>query len=767
MGSFKITVLSMLGMFPDTGKLEKKQTGIEEDFKKFNLFAESDELKHFQELEKYIQSDEFVKERERIKNLRFANTEQWKQLDEFTKLHQSKPFKTYFSVKNSENLKFFNDFADSDTLSKYNHLKSYFESKDYQQFLQDLSEKKKSLLQLGEEFRNLSKKPEIVRYFKIKNSGQLAKFQQVAKSEKLEKYLQLETFAKSEQLASLKSSLKQKLDELDNQLKKYKTLVKNKEIINYKKLVNAEQLKHFETVKNSDLPEKFAGLEKMIRSQEFLTAKKEMKKDEFQQSPFYEALQEYNALKNDKSFQAALKFEKSAPYQLYIKTCSSDLLAGFLELEKTVTAAGFDENMKACRYENNPEFLQEKEFFNLLRDKDIQHWLKYSKSDDLRHFNEIDASDLLQHFTELQSLVNSEKYKGELQSSEFKNTEQFKDLQSFENLKKDQGIVKYFKFEKSPEYATYLQIEGSDALKRYFELKETIESEAFKDFKAYMEDPKKWEKSEAYSKQQEYLKLKTDATIIWYFKCLKNDTFRLLKQWNLTFEDHFNQPGLDIDKWLTSYFWGEVLLHDSYVLEKDKHYLTNGKNIEIQDSCLKIITRREKVAGKSWTQQFGFMPKNFDYTSGIICTAHSFRQKYGKFEAKIKFSHRYPVYQAFWLRGDKITPEVDIAKYHHPKAGKLFGGNHWQENNQVKNKIFKVSGLDFDKKEYIYTLIWTPESLTWQINGITFAQQKGGLPDEPLYLIFNAGLTGEAKDNHLPVSMTVDWVRCYEQAEKA
>jgi len=56
--------------------------------------------------------------------------------------------------------------------------------------------------------------------------------------------------------------------------------------------------------------------------------------------------------------------------------------------------------------------------------------------------------------------------------------------------------------------------------------------------------------------------------------------------------------------------------------------------LELSGSAVKLLPAVKKYQGKEWIPSLGFYPKDFNYTSGIICSGSSYRTKYGKFEAK-------------------------------------------------------------------------------------------------------------------------------------
>jgi beta-glucanase (GH16 family) len=147
----------------------------------------------------------------------------------------------------------------------------------------------------------------------------------------------------------------------------------------------------------------------------------------------------------------------------------------------------------------------------------------------------------------------------------------------------------------------------------------------------------------------------------------------------------------------------------------------------------------------------GFKTKEFGFTSGIINTANSFRQKYGTIQAKVKLGNP-GAKSAFWMITDKITPHVDICR---TSNGKVLFDYFATAEKRVKSSLGAKYANDF----YIYTLDWTPDKLVWKINNTEVMTQTSDVPQEPMYLSFSGGLD---KPINSMTSMEIDWVRVYQ-----
>jgi hypothetical protein len=450
------------------------------------------------------------------------------------------------------------------------------------------------------------------------------------------------------------------------------------------------------------------------------------------------------------------QYEKAliAEYEKLQAFSDSEQLTKFNELNELVSSSDFLQKRKEIenlQYKSSEEFAKEKEFLSLRKAKDILLYFKTAEGTALKKFNELDGSDKIIRFETLEKLVKSADFKEKSKSKEFSGSEDYKNLQEYNQLKGNQEIKDFYKFKGSKELANFKNIDGSARLSRYNELKEYTGSKEFAEKKAYLLDKKRFEKTEMYKEVEEYEKLKKNADIIWYFKVKDSNKFDILKNRELTFSDEFDNEKLDAKKWLTNYYWGEKLLKDRYSVESDLHFYTEKENFQMGNSFLKITTKPQKINGKVWSAAHGFSPKEFGYTSGIVNSGTSFRQKYGVFTAKIKLGDPNAKC-AFWLLADKITPHIDICR---TTKGKVWFDLFTTDGKAVKTSL----GSRYANDYFIFTLIWTADKLTWKINGVDVLQQTSNVPQEPMYVNLAGGLD---KPINGMTTMEIDWIRVYQ-----
>jgi beta-glucanase (GH16 family) len=203
------------------------------------------------------------------------------------------------------------------------------------------------------------------------------------------------------------------------------------------------------------------------------------------------------------------------------------------------------------------------------------------------------------------------------------------------------------------------------------------------------------------------------------------------------------------------------LIHRGYSLEHEKHHYTEGNNLEFGAEGMAIVVKEEKTDGLIWHQDWGFIERSFDFTSGLINTGKSFRQRYGWFEAKIRISEPSSIVNAFWMLGDKIMPHIEVMK----ADGKVQFACYTKDEQSGTSTRFvkKRNRAQFADRYCVFALEWLPEKINWRVNGVIVASTARDVPDEPMYLVISAGLHKPVNGSTLPAAMQVEYVRCYQR----
>jgi beta-glucanase (GH16 family) len=551
--------------------------------------------------------------------------------------------------------------------------------------------------------------------------------------------------------------------------KEYLTRKKTKEIKQYYAIKDSGTLKEYFDTEASESLARFHQLEIFIQSPEFAEIKRNMEQSatqKFRSSERFKPYSQYQELIKSARISGYNKMVRSKYYADYKALVNTQRLVDFELLGKIVNSVDFEtrkNSMSKEDFSKTEDHAKLITYGKLRSARDIQNYMRFTKLPGFSLFSELDGSKELKNFEKLQKEVTGPDFQNErkrIEAQRFKDTDAYRRLQEFNQLRKSEKIKRYFSFGASKIYANYQRLSGSDTIARYEELEKNIASEAFRKVKEYMLLPgrKKYEFSDEFKMEQQFTGLQRSEKFQWYFKIKDSKKFDEIKRWSLTFSDDFSN-GIDRKKWILRYFWGDVVLNDTYALADEKHLFTDGKNLEVAHGKLKIITKKEKIKGKAWNPKMGFFPREFDYTSGLISSGKSFRQQYGLFEAKIRFNRSYPVNHAFWMVSDQMLPHIDVIKC----SKKMNFGNFWTYGGNKVNKKYATTGAGkYTSDFFVYSLEWSNQKLVWKINGIPVMTSGKGVPEAPMYMNLSSGLYQDANGSVLPASMEIDWVRCYQ-----
>ena len=499
----------------------------------------------------------------------------------------------------------------------------------------------------------------------------------------------------------------------------------------------------------SDMLSEYNKLNDLVNSSAFVQKRKEIESLKYKNSEEFAKEKEFFSLQKAKDIVLYFRTISGSMLKRFKDMDGSQKIKDFESLETFIKSHGFKQKqkMKPITFKDSDEYRKFLEYKALKSDPEIKAYFKAAAK------GETTKSKTVLRFEELGAYIRSAEFlaKKNIKPITFKDTEEYKKLLEYNRLKNSLDIKEYYKFKSSKEYANFLNTDGSGRLARYNELKEYVATQEFKEKKNYLLDKKRFEKTDMFKDIREYEKLKKADDIVWYFKVKDSNKFDVLKKKEMTFNDEFNGDTLDTRKWITNYYWGEKLLRDRYSVESDLQAYTEKENFEIRNSLLKIHTKPQRVNGKVWSASSGFKNKEFSYTSGLINSGDSFRQKYGIFSAKIKLGNP-SARNNFWMLAEKITPHIDICR--------TSNGNVWFDYISNPGRIAKTRiGSRYANDFYIYTLEWTQDKLVWKINGEEVFRNASDVPQVPMYILLAGGLD---KPINGMTTMEIDWVRVYQ-----
>ena len=468
----------------------------------------------------------------------------------------------------------------------------------------------------------------------------------------------------------------------------------------------------------------------------------------------------YPSTKNYENSQQQLIADKKR----FIEYNDSNIYSRYKELDKIVHTGDFEkrvEKLKNEKFQDTEAYHKYKNFLRLKNSKDIKTFLNFIYSGKEKQLNEFLIAPNYLEYIELEQTVNSIEFQKARRQKGFKKTDDYIQLKEYKNRKRSTEVKFVTKTLNSNSYQTYNSVKDSSRLEEYTRLEAYVNSDEFKELKAFLEDKKRFYKSEEYKLLHEYEEIKKSEDQVWFEKTKNQYPFDDIDKWELTFSDDFDQKGIDSSKWMKGYYWGKALMNENYALLNEKQIFSDN-NVTTRDSLVIINTKNEKSTGKVWDPEHGFAMTEFNYTSGLINSGQSFRQQYGKFEVKAKLKTAKNVNHAFWMLSEKMTPQITILKTGLKNNKSFEAGTVIQKDNQIQNILNTVKGTSFSSDFHVFTLVWNKDKLVWKINGVQVHEQTNGIPNQPMYLIFSTHLNDNVNGNTLPSFLEIDWIRCYK-----
>ena len=237
--------------------------------------------------------------------------------------------------------------------------------------------------------------------------------------------------------------------------------------------------------------------------------------------------------------------------------------------------------------------------------------------------------------------------------------------------------------------------------------------------------------------------------------------------WECTFADEFSGSSLDRTKWLpqTNFATGT-----SSASSRSCH-VDDPANVAVRQGSLRLTVRKAKtpVVCKGSTA---------NYTSGMVTTYHMFSQQYGRFEARMKVQLTLGsipgLQEAFWMWPDDRVASTDQLPPGEIDVAELYSQYNWLVVPFIHyNNLGPQPGVNTAYcraargQSNIYTLTWTPSTLTILVNGKTCLVNTSGDPafQKPYILAFSQALGVGANElrwnTPIPATLQVDYVRVW------
>lgn len=247
-----------------------------------------------------------------------------------------------------------------------------------------------------------------------------------------------------------------------------------------------------------------------------------------------------------------------------------------------------------------------------------------------------------------------------------------------------------------------------------------------------------------------------------------------MSKFRLEWSDEFDN-GFDTSIWQGHYVYGadDTQLRDTAWWNREQISFTD-------DGCMKLTVEYKEDGPKgAGYYSYGMETNpNKHYSDDH----KGYEQLYGYFEIRCILPKGAGLNPAFWLLTDGMWDddtdggvtgaEVDIFETptDYNTSGKMFGSvyhtihvDSYEDAHRQENQGSYYADDPYNKFN-TYGVEWNEDGYIFYINGIETARTDfGGVCEVPLYLIISVGVNDDVYNSeHLPSSMIVDYVRCYQ-----
>ena len=258
--------------------------------------------------------------------------------------------------------------------------------------------------------------------------------------------------------------------------------------------------------------------------------------------------------------------------------------------------------------------------------------------------------------------------------------------------------------------------------------------------------------------------------------------------WELVWQDEFNETSLDTTKWTKIDRWTDLdfgMTRQEWLQNADKwkdinnincfSYTTGDADLyEFKDGMLVLYGKVNKDTLSD--------PRPF--LQGAVKSKRKFAFQYGKIEIRAKLEAAKGSWPAFWMLSEKEiygdlphrNGEMDIMeRLNFEDSVYQTTHSHWTIDMKQRDNPPYFAKAGFNPSGFnVFGLEWYPYKLVYTVNGKTsyeYPKLEDADPaqwpfDQPFYVMLDqqlgGGWVGEIDPGDLPARVIIDWVRVYQ-----
>ena len=252
----------------------------------------------------------------------------------------------------------------------------------------------------------------------------------------------------------------------------------------------------------------------------------------------------------------------------------------------------------------------------------------------------------------------------------------------------------------------------------------------------------------------------------------QSDSIDIPDGYELLWHDEFHVGSVDPQKW--AYETGDGTdygLPSGWGNNELQLYTSNEENSRVgQDGDVSALIITARYHGYN------------QFTSAKLTTKGLFSMRFGRIDVRAKLPEGKGIWPAIWMLGDNRDivdwpgcGEIDIMEMLGHEPDKAYATVHYVNGERRKGESQEMhisSGQSFSEAYHVFTLLWTPETLSFEVDGVKYHEvsieedMKEFL--RSFYLVLNVAVGGywpgyPDATTAFPQSMYVDYVRVFSK----
>ncbi|MFK7992821.1 MAG: family 16 glycosylhydrolase [Granulosicoccus sp.] len=276
-----------------------------------------------------------------------------------------------------------------------------------------------------------------------------------------------------------------------------------------------------------------------------------------------------------------------------------------------------------------------------------------------------------------------------------------------------------------------------------------------------------------------------------------------LSDYQMVFNDEFNGPTLDANKWNTGFLWGPyVIINNEEQFYVDSLGMHEGFSYNpfsfTPEGTLKITAEKVSDVGGPppipdpndaiWGEfleyryprpnEQAYVESNVKYLSGMINTYEAFKFTHGYVEARVKVPKGKGLWPAFWTLPTHYVadvPEIDIMEYIGQYPNETYHTYHYFDIpagwKTIRTPTYETIGPDYSKDFHVFSMSWDPEQIIWYVDGMETRRVDSSewvIPNQAMYILANLAVGGNwptspDPNTEFPAVFELDYIRAYKK----